>query len=54
MPPGAAGTKLHAVRRKRDQSERIAVIVKRREAGTVGLRKQNAAMRHRFWPVDDV
>ena len=29
-PPGAAGTKLHAVRRKHDQRERIALIVKRR------------------------
>jgi hypothetical protein len=43
--PGAAGTKLHAVRRKRDQRERIALIVKGREAETVGLRGQNAAVR---------
>ena len=46
LRPGAAtGANLHAVRRKHDQRERIALIVKRREAGTVGLREQNAAVR---------
>jgi hypothetical protein len=44
LPGAATGAKLHAVRRA--QSERkIALIVKRREAGTVGLREQNAAVR---------
>ncbi|WP_197423300.1 hypothetical protein [Bradyrhizobium valentinum] len=46
LHPAAAGAKLHAVRRKHDQKERIALTVKRREAGTVGLREKNAAVRH--------
>jgi hypothetical protein len=46
LHPGAAtGAKLRAVRRKHNQRERIALIVKRREAGTVGLRERNAAVR---------
>jgi len=46
LHPGAATeAKLHAVCRNHDQGERIALIVKRREAGTVGLREQNAAVR---------
>src|SRR6185369_15524951 len=38
---------LHAVRRNHDQRERIVLIVTRREAGTVGLREPNAAVRRR-------
>jgi hypothetical protein len=43
-PGTATGAKLHAVRRKHGE-KRIALIVKRRDAGTVGLREQNAAVR---------
>jgi hypothetical protein len=41
-PPRA---KLHAVRRKYDRAQRIALIVKRREVETVSPQRQNAAVR---------
>jgi hypothetical protein len=44
-PESRRGVKLHAVRRKYDQAQRIALIVKRREVETVSPRKQNAAVR---------
>jgi hypothetical protein len=43
-PRAVTGAKLHAVCRNHDQRERIPLIVKRREAGTVGSREQNAAV----------
>jgi hypothetical protein len=49
LHPGAAtGANLHAVRRKHDQRERIALTVKRREGGTVGLREQKCCSAARW------